>query len=265
MRRLRLPSAILVFLSASFFSCSPIGPDGRLSAPNAAAPPIDQLILSSNACGPAALLYSFSAGSEPWRRVSDAVPGKTDRERLVYVMKRYALQPSRHFRNQRRWSKRGGIGAADLADMAADMAAAGGKLSAIRSESLIDTRGDPAALLRRLHKRLSGSLRRGLPPILAVKRMAKPKNGGPASWAVVEGHYLVVTSLPGRLRRGATSFGIDCVDPNGGKRRHAMIRLSPDPAVPWLAIDCPGTPVGRRRLHSGQISHVTPSAVIGKF
>jgi len=226
---------------------------------------VDQLDLSVNACGPAALLYSFSAGSETWRRAFRAVPGGNDRERLVYVMKRYALQPSRHFRDQRRWSGRGGVGAADLADMATEMAAAGGKLSGIRSESLVDTKGNPAALLRRTHRLLAASLKRGLPPVLALKRMARPENGAPSSWAVVEGHYIVVTSMPGRLARGAVSFGIDCVDPNGGIRRHAVIRLSPDSAIPWLLVDCPGAPVGRRRLRSGSVSHISASGVVGRF
>jgi len=251
--------------SISLFSCSSVDPSARLSAPNAAAPPVDQLALSANSCGPAALLYAFSAGSESWQRAFCAVPGDTDRERLSYVIRRYALHPSSHFRDQRRWSARGGIGAADLADMATGMATAGGKFSGIRSESLVDTKGNPDSLLRRLHRRLAISLRHGLPPILAVKRMARQKNGAPSSWTIVEGHYIVVTSLPSVLPRDATSFDIDCVDPNGGHRRRAVVRLSADPAIPWLVIDCADIPVGRRRLHPGQISHISASAVIGRF
>jgi len=147
MRRLRLLP--LPVLCDALVSCSPPDPSGRLAAPNPEARPIDQLALSVNACGPSALLNAFSAGSKPWQRVYSAVPGQTDRDRLAYVIKRYALQPSRHFRDQRRWSRRGGIGAADLADMAAEMAAAGGKLSSIRVESFVDGNGNPQALLRR--------------------------------------------------------------------------------------------------------------------
>jgi hypothetical protein len=263
MRRFRLLPAVV--LSAACFSCSAPGPSARLVAPNPNVRPVNQLSLSVNACGPAALLNAFSAGSEPWQKVAEAVPGKSDRERLAYVIKRYALHPSKHFRDQRRWSRRGGIGAADLADMATEMAAVGGKLAAIRSESLVDTKNSPASLLRRLHRRLAISLKRGLPPILVLKRMARPKSGAATAWTMVEGHYVVVTSMPAHLPRGATSFDIDCIDPNGGQRRHATVHTSSDPAIPWLVIDCPGTPVGQRRLRSGQISHLSASAVIGRF
>ena len=263
MRHIRLLHAVV--LSAACFSCSVPEPSARLVAPNPNARPIDQLSLSVNACGPAALLNAFSAGSEPWQKVAEAVPGKSDRDRLAYIIKRYALHPSKHFRDQRRWSRRGGIGAIDLADMATEMAAAGGKLSGIRSESFVDTRNAPAALLRRLHRRLATSLKRGLPPILVLKRMARPKSGATTAWTMVEGHYVVVTSLPARLLRSTTAFDIDCIDPNGGQHRHATIHTSSDPSIPWLLIDCPGTPVGQRRLRSGQISHLSASAVIGRF
>jgi hypothetical protein len=254
----------VVWFSIVLASCSsPVTRNGRLVAPNFGVRAIDQRSLSSSACGPAALLDAFAAGGESWRRVFEAVPGSTDRERLAYVIKRYALRPSRHFRSQRRWSRRGGIGAADLADMATEMAAAGGKLAAIRSESLVDTGSDPAALLRRAHRLMAASLKRGLPPILVLKRMERPESGGSAMWSMSGGHYVVVVSIPVRLARGADSFDIECIDPDGARRRRATIRISGDRSVPWLLVDCPGVSVGRSR--SGRSSHLSAPAVVGRF
>lgn len=241
---------------------------GRLAAPNSAAEPVNQLSLSAQACGPAALLYAFSAGNDDWQRAYAAVDGESDRQRLAYIIKRYALHPSRHLSNHRRWSNRGGISSADLADIGNEMAA-GQFLPGIRWDSLIATNGgDHGKLLRHAHRRLSQSLTRGLPPILALKLTARRSSDTSSSaWRIVEGHYVVVTGMPSRIARDANSFEIEFMDPHGGRQRTGTLRI-PDgagPALPWLEFSSPDTAMSRRLVRRGEQSLVTAAAVIGRF
>lgn len=241
---------------------------GRLTAPNPAAKPVNQLALSSQACGPAALLYAFSAGNDDWQRAHTAVDGETDRQRLAYIIKRYALQPSRHLNGHQRWSRRGGIGSADLVDMGNEMAT-GLFLPGLRSETLIaGSAGSHQRLLQLAHRRLATSLTKGLPPILALKRNARPAaNPSPAVWRIVEGHYVVVTDMPARIARDADSFDIGYMDPHGGKQQTGILRIpeGAGPTLPWLEFTSPDTPVGRRLVRRNEQSIVTATALIGRF
>jgi hypothetical protein len=206
-------------------------------------------------------LYSFSAGSADWQRAYAAVPGATDRQRISYVIRRHALQPSRHLRDHRRWSPAGGIGVADLGDIADEMTR-GHSLPGMHTESLVIRRGlDHRTLLRESHRKLATSFQRGLPPIVALKRMART-NG---TWTIVDGHFVVVTTLPARLPAAAHAFEFGYFDPHGGHHRRGTLGLPADPAIPWLEIDCPATPVGRRRVPAGRPTHVAASALIGRF
>ena len=44
-------------------------------APKANATPVNQLAISGNACGPAALLASFRCGNDAWQRAAASLPG----------------------------------------------------------------------------------------------------------------------------------------------------------------------------------------------
>lgn len=258
-------SCALVLLLAG---CAGQPHGGRLNAPNPAAKPVNQLSLSSQACGPAALLYAFSAGTDDWQRAYSAVDGESDRQRLAYIIKRYALHPSRHLSNHRRWSRHGGVSSADLADIGNEMAA-GRFLPGIRWDSLIATSGgDHGKLLRHAHRRLSRSLIRGLPPILALKRAARrTSDASPSAWRIVEGHYVVVTGMPSRIGRDANGFDLEFMDPHGGRQRTGTLRI-PDgagPALPWLEFVSPDTPVGLRLVRPGEQSLVTAAAAVGRF
>ena len=259
---------ILTALGLLLTGCASQPGGGRLAAPNPAAKPVNQLALSSQACGPAALLYAFSAGNDDWQRAYTAVDGETDRQRLAYIIKRYALHPSRHLSNHKRWSHRGGISSADLVDIGNEMAT-GQFLPVIRSDSLIVSNGsDHQRLLRHAHRRLSGSLSKNLPPILTLKRTARrTSDTSPSAWRIVEGHYVVVTGMPSRIARDAGSFDIEFMDPHGGKQRAGTLSIpnGADRTVPWLEFSSPDTPVGRRLVRSGEQSLVTAAAVIGHF
>ena len=61
------------------------------TAPNPDAPLVSQLIISGNACGPAALLNALRLGSPDWQRPAAALPGNTDRDRLGFLIRRYGI------------------------------------------------------------------------------------------------------------------------------------------------------------------------------
>ena len=255
----RAPRRALPLVGALLASCA--GPAGDHALPNPAAAPVNQLAVSGNACGPAALLYAFAAGSPAWQRAHAAVPGTTDRERITWVIRRYALQPSRHLPGHRRWSPRGGIGVADLADMADEMTRGHSLPGTCTATLVAGGRLHHRDLLRRLHEHLATSFQRGLPPLLALKRMERSGAG----WSVVDGHFIVVSALPERLPHDADRFEFGYFDPHGARHRRATVHIPADPSVPWLEADCPDTPVGRRRVPAGRETHVSAAAVIGRF
>ena len=82
-------------------------------ATQAAPVPVNQLVVSGNACGPAALLNAFRFGSENWRKAGAAVKGNNDRERILSVIRDIGMRPSKHLPSRARWSRRG-VGVADL-------------------------------------------------------------------------------------------------------------------------------------------------------
>ena len=57
-----------------------------LVAPNPEFHPLNQLRVSGNACGPAALLSAFGFGSERWQELGKTVPGSNDRQRISAVI-----------------------------------------------------------------------------------------------------------------------------------------------------------------------------------
>lgn len=234
------------------------------TAPNPAWQPIDQRALSAQACGPASLLNSFGSGSSRWQAAAQ-VPGNTSREKLSYVLRRYALHPS-DVTSGRRWSRRGGVNLADLTDMANEMAAPH-QLPHLRNEVLF--RGDheaPTELLNRAHRRLAESLRRGLPPVVSVRRSLKqPRTTAEMLGASSRGHFLVITEVPRTLDDSATSFSISYIDPWGGQRRTGSIRITSNASVPCLEAVLPQSEIGMRELRTGKDSLLTLSSVLGSW
>ena len=65
-------------------------------APNSGAAPVDQLLVGSNACGPAALMNSFHTGSEKWRRAFSVMGGTNDKERMAWIIREVGMRSSNH-------------------------------------------------------------------------------------------------------------------------------------------------------------------------
>lgn len=236
-------------------------------APNPSASPANQLVVAGNACGPAALLNAFRFGNEDWRRASDAITGKNDRERILTVIREIGMRPSKHVPGHARWSRRG-VNVADLCDMANEMVS-GKFLPMVVNEVFFLKPGENSdKLLKRVHQRLEKSLAKGLPPVLSLRRHAL--RGG--QWVVIDAHFVTVTSVPRKLEKAACSFPVHYIDPWGGRSCQGTIGI-PNPVCfgnaegqsSCLEAVFPQTPVGRKQLRKGEKTVLAVSAGIGRW
>ena len=246
-------------------------------APNNGAKPVNQLVVAGNACGPAALLAAFRFGDKNWQRAADAVPGETEKAKIVSIIRTEGSRPSTHMGDRMRWSKKG-VNVVDLCDMANEMTI-GHYLPKISYEVFfLKTGEDQGDLLKRTHSRLAKSLAKGLPPLISIRRFAlRKQKSGRKEWTIVDAHFVTLTSLPKKLEKGATSFAVTYLDPWGGKRCEGRIAISekaflqgasasPDPSIsPCLEAAFPQASVGKKRLQAGEDSLITLAAGIGRW
>jgi len=235
-------------------------------APHAEAGPVDQKLLSGNACGPAALLTAVRCGDDKWQALATRLPGRSAKSKMRYIIRAHGLRPSASLKGRNRWSA-DGINAEDLTDIAGELAAIGG-LPPPRNEALFRGRRESAAkLLRRTHDRLRDSLARGLPPVVGLTRHVR-RDG---RWQPLRNHFVTVVRVPEKLDRNATEFTFTYFDPWGGRKREGTLRLPARPILaapgresPCLEALVPGATIGREQVRAGETSVVVPATVIGR-
>jgi len=253
----------LCLLAFSCASCN-VSSDPQIRSIDAAddARAANQLAVSGNACGPAALLNSLRFADDPWRNALASIDGETDRGQLHTLIRRHGLRPSPHMGGRPRWNRRG-INVADLTDVANEITAPHA-LPPIRHEILIkNSTESPSRQLARTHRLLETSLAHGLPPILSVRRFAL--RGG--EWTVIDAHFVSITEVSRRLLRNAESFSITYIDPWGGEHHQGEIRISMESngtPSPFPEANLPNANVGKNRLRAGETSILAASAVIGR-
>ncbi len=244
-------------------------------APNPGAVPVDQLAVSGNACGPAALLTALRFGDANWQRAATAVAGDTDKARLVSIIRIWGLRPSASLTGRKRWTRQG-VNVDDLCAMANEMTRSQ-LLPLMKRDALLSLPGEsPQKLLARTHDRLETSLRRGLPPIISIRRIARrvDQNKVP-SWVVLQGHYVTVVGIPGKLEKNSVSVPITYLDPWGGKRCTGRLATSTraflsgqageSTDAPCLEADFPQADVGKKLAKANETTVLTLAAVIGKW
>lgn len=203
-------------------------------APNPGAVPVDQLAVSGNACGPAALLTALRFGDANWQRAASAVAGDTDKARLVSIIRIWGLRPSATLTGRMRWTRQG-VNVDDLCAMANEMTRSQ-LLPLMKRDALLSLPGEsPQKLLARTHDRLETSLRRGLPPIISIRRIARrvDQNKVP-SWVVLQGHYVTVVGIPGKLEKNSV-FGSDHLPRSVGRQALHRAPGDFDAGVPFRA------------------------------
>lgn len=236
-------------------------------APNAAATPANQLVVSGNACGPTALLNAFRFGNPSWQRASGALTGDTDKQRISTIIRQFGLRPSNHIKGSPRWSKRG-VNLADLCDIANEMTR-GLYLPQVSQEVLFRKPGEPPGkLLKRIHDRLDTSLAKGLPPVISLRRFVKRGD----SWIALDAHFVTVTSVPRKVDKSVTGFPITYIDPWGGKPCQGNIAIPTRGILadaagdsPCLEADFPQASVGLKLVRRGEPTALTLAAVLGRW
>jgi len=199
-----------------------------LTAPNPTAVPVNQLRTDGNACGPACLLDAFRAGSSKWQSSIAKIEGENDTAKVKKIIYGYGKRGSRLDPKKARWNARYGVNGTDLADMANELRSQKW-MGTVKQEIFFKTsRETDLALLKRVHRRLSSSLKKGLPPIMRIRRVAfrSPQGSSTKSWLAVKRHYLVLTGLPAKLPANATSFAVTYHDPWGGKSYQGTVQIS---------------------------------------
>jgi len=222
-----------------------------------------QLVVSGNACGPAALLNSLRFADARWSKTLDPMSSQSDRDQLLTIIHRHGLRQSPHLARRPRWSRRG-INVVDLTDVANEITSPRG-LPEIRYEVLIANSNETTTgQLSRTHRQLERSLARGLPPMLSIRRYAM--RGG--DWVVIDAHFVTVTEVPRRLPRDAESFAITYIDPWDAQHHEGGIRVLTDARggiTPFLEADFKNANVGKSRIRPGENTKLTAAAAIGCF
>ena len=263
---------VRISLGLVFFCAAVMAAPPTREAANRSATPANQLLVSGNACGPAALLNAFRFGNTDWQRASDALGGDNDKDRIYKIIREIGMRPSKHVTGHPRWSRRG-VSVADLRDMANEMTL-GKYLPQLGEEVLfLRSRETPEKLLGRVHKILDTSLAKGFPPILSLRRFVLRKESGkPAEWRVVEAHFVTLVALPRKLDRNARSFTVAYIDPWGGKALEGSIGIPATPILPdasgrtsCLEAVFSKTSVGKDKVRRGETSVLAVSAVIGRW
>ena len=235
----------------------------NLQAPNRAFDFVDQKNGIGNSCGPASLLNAFGSGKPSWQNAFYKLHGTSDRARIASVIKSWGQVPSSNLPNRNRWELKGGINFADLALVAEDMRKLDWKLPKVKSEFFFAAPGkESTRQLQTAHKRLKKSFKKGLPPILSVRRFVF-RNG---QWQSIQGHFVVLTAMPDRLASGSTSFPVEFVDPSGAKTYRATVTAADQQnTVPCLILNCPNSPVGKSLVRAGEPTTLGFSGAIGAW
>lgn len=252
--------------------CSDSAFAGIRAAPFPADPPLNQLEIFANSCGPVCLYNSLLYASPRWRRLIDRLEGDTPRDQVKWLVRAYGAQPSRHFPGQRRWRAKDGMRNHDLLDAANDMRM--GMMPRLELTSHFQA-PDVANtdLLAQVHREMRHSLQKGYPPIATLRRFVRRGS----IWQRHQGHFVSIVEVPAQLPRGAKSFTVTYLDPWGGKKLTATLRapestypvkpkggalfdLKTGPAA--IIADFPQTRVGLHLVKDGQQTRLILDSLI---
>jgi hypothetical protein len=263
----------LALTSIFIACCLPVGAEPSLrEAPNRAATPANQLLVSGNACGPAALLNAFRFGNEDWQRASYALSGATDKQQIYTIIREYGMRPSKSITGRPRWSRKG-VNLADLCDIGNEIKQPH-LLPTLGQEVLFRTaRESQEKLLLRAQRRLEASLARGFPPVISLRRYAFRRREGKApEWTVIDAHFVTITAVPRKLVAGVRSFSVRYIDPWGGKLAEGVVSIPSRGLLadlawdsPCLEVIFPQASVGKKLLREGEYSVLALAAVLGKW
>ena len=232
-------------------------------------PAVNQLATDGNACGPACLLDAFRSGGEKWQKSIAKVQGDNDHEILKKIIRLYGKKGSRLDPKKARWNGRYGVNAVDLADMANELRSEAWMSKVTQEIFFKSPRENSPDLLKRVHKKLARSLKKGLPPIIRVRRVAFRSSPGSIqkNWLNLKSHFLVITGLPTKIPKNAKSFTVTYHDPWGGKKLQGRVQIPSEneASLPTLIANFPQSGIGKNLLEAGEHSLLSLSSALGAF
>ena len=263
-RRRRIEFLLLIVLGLLGAGCAAAE---MQRAPNPGGKPANQLDISGNACGPAALLSSFRCGNNSWQKAAAELPGENDRAQLRHWIRQFGLQPSGTLKGRTRWTN-AGINVEDLVSAANEMNRPLYLPTLGHDGLFLQGRENPEKLLSRMRARLQSSLKKGIPPLLSMRRHVLRKG----QWQSVQGHFITVIAVPEKLGKGEQGFPITYLDPWGGKQCEGWIRVPGESLLvregaisPCLVAEVPTANIGRKQVRRGEKTVVIPEALIGRW
>ncbi len=232
----------------------------------------NQLVVAGNACGPTALLNAFRLGNPDWQRAATAITGGTDKERIYSIIREYGMRPSSHIKGRPRWSRKG-VNLADMVDIANEMTRSHFLPLVSQEVAFLKPGESQEKLLSRVHRLLTTSLRKGLPPVVSLRRyVQRTTDGKPPEWLVLDAHFVTLTTVPQPLAKGARSFLVSYIDPWGGTLCQGSIAITgqavladSSAASPCLEAVFPLAAVGKNRVRPGEPHTLTVAAVLGRW
>lgn len=237
---------------------------------------------SKNACGPASILNLLKFSREEHFTIYHSLKGEDDTARMKYLIERYFR--SRNSTVEPKWNRWGvhGIFAEDLATGLNELLVEYGKPK-LKSENLdrigSETEGEH---MRRIHKKISLSIDRGVKPIISLRSFVVRTRGSETPrWEPGIHHTLVVGEIdkaPGEL--GFHLLGLDSaggeevalfIHRDGGRLPFAALRGAESGSewlkgFPFLQVMAPEVPSLRpRNLKWADRYLVTANLLIGDF
>ena len=191
-------------------------------------PPINQLRVFDNSCGPVALYNSLNFGGEPWREIVRALDKETPKEKIRLIVRRFGSRPSWGGNGARRWNGRFGINAQNLTLVANDMRQ-GRRLPELQLNNYFQGQKEKnTKVLKRLYKDMRESLRNGFPPLATLQRYRTSRlRSGRVIWRLAQSHFVSIVGIPEKLKRNAETLAVSYVDPWGGKFLQGTINAPP--------------------------------------
>lgn len=224
---------------------------------------VDQLVVSGNACGPAAVMNSMRYGRGKWHDMEGLLAGKDDREKIKGIIEKYGMRRSKHLPDRARWTKRG-VGVVDLLDMINEMSAERmGPRFGVEMMYLAD-RESPEAMLKRARVKVQASLKRGVPPVVSLNRyVRRVSSSGLETWVMESAHFISLVACEEREQ----GLLVHYLDPWKGRDAYGQLVLpmrgmkDPQGRVVHLEGKLDGLSMGQ--VGKGQQSYVAVVGLIG--
>jgi hypothetical protein len=187
---------------------------------------VSQAAIGENACGPAAVLNALLWGRPELRAVAARLPGETAEQKVLALIERYGRRPSEAYGPPRtRYADASGVTWVDLTALVNDLLAEHG-IAPLRGRYLDRSAGEALEdHVRRVHRALQGSLRRGVPALLSLRSFAPTRRSGGEGyeWSGLMGHWVTVVSVQEEVAENEKGFRFTYLDPATGKAEHGYV------------------------------------------